>query len=615
MPKSSILIGLSLLFCSATWAQDPYRVAGRKAFNARDAVLEGALEDGDRLGSSFAPLGSSPTGPGGLLMAAGLRGVDVPGRPNSGEVWLINIRPNGNSQRVGRFGAADIPELSAMAGLGDAMAGLGDLDGDGISELAVSAPFDLVAGLTDLGSVYICYLSAEGELKRYRRITNGSGGLSTSFISPESRFGTAVASVGDLNGDGTPDLAVSAPADNIGGIPTGGAVYLLFLDTAGMVIQTRTINALTPPLVGRIANSDLFGSSLAWLGDLDGSGSGGYLAVGSPEADDRGRVHLLKLSSTGDVLLNREIRSDLPSLSGLLDGGDLFGYALANIGDLNGDGLPDLAVSAPGDDDSEDGGPNKGAVYLLYLREDGFPQYVSKISETSGNLGIDLSPSDFFASAVASPGDVDSDGLPDLIIGARNKSVDGERTGIFYLLKQAFCRPPGNPTASIESATSLTLSWSESPGASGYVLQTRIQGSSGWNTQTVFSSALNIDTLEPGETYDWRVFTGCGSLTSFFTERLSVTMPSERSAGLSAQYRPGSRTLIWQLDDAPEGQGELRLWASDGRLIHAQALTVSGGMESGSAQLERELAPGLYLLEWNHLHQERLLIPLPVSGH
>ncbi len=615
MSKSPLLICLSLLLCSAVWAQDPYRIVGRKAFNAQHALDEGILEEGDRLGSSFAPLGSVPSGPEGLLMAVGLRGADAPGRPNAGEVWLINLRPNGNSQRVGSFGAADIPELSALAGLGEAMAGLGDLDGDGIPELAVAAPFDVVAGSPDLGSVYISYLHADGSLKRYRRITNGSGGLSPTFLSPESRFGTAVASIGDLNGDGTPDLAVSAPADNIGGVPTGGAVYLLFLDTAGTVIQTRTINALTPPLVGRIANSDLFGSSLAWLGDLDGSGAGGYLAVGSPEADERGRVHLLKLSPAGDVLLNREIRPELSTLSGLLDPGDLFGYALANIGDLNGDGIAELAISAPDDDDSEVGSaPNKGAVYLLYLRQDGFPQYVNKISETSGNLGIDINPFDFFASAVASPGDVDNDGLPDLVIGSRNKSVDGERTGIFYVLKQAFCQTPANPTATIESATSLTLSWSAPPGATGFVLQNRVQGSSSWNSQTVFSSGVNIDTLEPGETYDWRVLTGCGPQTSFFTERLSVTMPSERSGGLSGQYRPGSRELFWQFDQAVAGQGQIRLWASDGRLMHSQTQQISGGMETGSALLDSELAPGIYLLEWNRPGAERIVVPVEVSG-
>jgi len=582
-------------------AQQPYRITARKVFNVRDAVLANTLGDGDRLGSSIANLGSFPTLPAGSrLMAAGLRGADndISGELNTGAVWLLSVRQNGEMNRLALISPLDIPELGAFHGFGESVANIGDLDGDGLPELAVGAAFDPVGGATDLGSVYICFLDSVGGLRHYTRITNGLGGLPAGLIPSQSRFGSAIAPVGDLDGNGVNDMAVSAPYDNIGGVNTGGAIYLLFLDVTGMVINHRVITSTEPILNGRITNGDFFGSGMAWLGVVGGSGSG-VLAVGAWGADITGRVHLLSFTPSGTVNRSIEIGPALPLLSSALDPGDAFGFALSAVGDLNNDGITELAISAPGDDDSEDGNTDKGAVYLLYLEEDGIPLIYDKISEVSGGLDVALSSSDFFGSAIGAPGDVDLDGIPDLIIGARNRAIDGVRTGNFFLSKQLYCRQPSNPTASSSSPSAANFSWDPQPGARGYLLQTRLTGTAAWTNFTTTSNVFTVDTLEPGETYDWRVYTGCGPATSFGSAINTVTLPTLRTAVLQPQANPVQGELVLTLSAGDRSSpSTLRIWSYDGRLMHSQELPA--GSENAALTVSSSLnwPTGIYWLEW-----------------
>ena len=591
-----------LAFSSATLqAQQPYLITARKVFDVRNAVVDSILQDGDRFGASLANMGAFPSLPAGTtLMAAGLRGADnyLTGEVNSGAVWLLSVRPNGQMNRLGFISPLDIPELGPFHGFGESVAKIGDLDGDGLPELAVGAAFDPVGGTNDLGSVYICFLDSFGGLRSYTRITNGEGGLPSGLIPSLSRFGSAIAPVGDLDGNGVADLAVSAPYDNFGGLSTGGAIYLLFLNASGQVINHRVITAAEPILNGRITNGDFFGSGMAWLGTIGSSGSG-VLAVGAWGADAKGRVHLLSFTASGIVNRNVEIGSALPLLSAVLDPGDAFGFAIAPAGDLNGDGITDLAVSAPGDDDSQDGASDKGAVYLLYLQNDGLPMLFSKVSEVEGGLGVSLSSSDFFGSAIVSPGDVDQDGIPDLLIGARNKSTDGIRTGNLFLSKQLYCRIPSNPLATSGSPSSVNFTWDDQPGARGYLVQTRISGTSAWNNFTSISNILTVDTLEPGETYDWRIFTGCGSATSFGSAINTITLPTLRTAALQPLSNPVQGELVLQLaaGQRPDAS-RLRIWSYDGRLMHEQAVPTGADPATLSIGQSANWPNGIYWMEW-----------------
>ena len=300
---------------------------------------------------------------------------------------------------------------------GASLANLGDLDGDGVPELAVGATGDDDRGASS-GAVWI--LSLTPELLPERIVERHTK------ISPEDTtltddrtgdfFGASLANLGDLDGDGVPELAVGANGDDIGGANTG-AVWILFLRADGTVKDQQKISATTGGFGGTLKERDLFGSALANLGDLDGDGVP-ELAVGATGDDDgeveAGAVWILFLRADGTVKDQQKISNGIHIThdeSDPLFDNDKLGSALANLGDLDGDGVPELAVGAIGDDAQRDSeaGRDTGAVWILFLRADGTVKDQQKISATTGGFDGTLDQDDFFGSSLAKVGDLDND--------------------------------------------------------------------------------------------------------------------------------------------------------------------------------------------------------------
>src|SRR5262245_4827014 len=142
-------------------------------------------------------------------------------------------------------------------------------------------------------------------------------------------------------------------------------------DTGALLSHTK-INSTTMAGVGAVLhNGDELGDAVARLGDLDGPGpSVMALAVGAIDDDDggphRGAVYILFLNASGGVLSYRKISATKGGFTGTLDYADELGGAITNLGDLDGPGpsVCAIAVGAIGDDD---GGLDRGAVYILFL--------------------------------------------------------------------------------------------------------------------------------------------------------------------------------------------------------------------------------------------------------
>ena len=172
---------------------------------------------------------------------------------------------------------------------GRSVATLGDIDGDGISDIAVGAAGDSTGSPYDdaRGAVYILYLNWDGTAKRCAKIANNTGGGPP--LEEDDLFGAEVSLLGDLDGDGTPEIAVGAIYDDTGGSGRG-AVYVLFLNSDGTIKRYEKIAHETNggPLLSNYVN---FGLSIAPLGDLNGDGTPDFV-VGSD-----GAVHVLFLRS------------------------------------------------------------------------------------------------------------------------------------------------------------------------------------------------------------------------------------------------------------------------------------------------------------------------------
>jgi hypothetical protein len=228
------------------------------------------------------------------------------------------------------------------------------------------------------------------------------------------------------------------------------------------VASATKINGTSPFSGGR------FGRSLAFLGDMDQDGNP-ELAIGAPESygliDQSGAVWIAEIHPTTGAVVGTPRRiaggeNGFPD--GVLEHADQFGSALANAGDWDGDGKPELIVGARLDDD---GGSNRGAVFVLYLNSDGSVRQVAKISDTAGGFDGPLVNGGFFGSAVAPVGDQDGDGQTDLAVGAPFNTTSGS---VFLLFLAPACGAP-TPTCTVKAGAAGYLQIAN--GMGGFVSQ------------------------------------------------------------------------------------------------------------------------------------------------
>ena len=346
------------------------------------------------------------------------------------------------------------------ARFGESVAGLGDIDGDGYDDVAVGAP-EFGDGHT--GEVRVFRGSETGLLSASNFIKQGDSSVDA--------FGTIVAAAGDVNGDGYADLLFTGNND----------VYLYYGSASG--IDTYPY--------WHESDSGGFGTALAGVGDVNGDGYDDVV-IGSPNWDtysatDAGRVQLY-LGDSDDL-------ADTPSWTAY-GGLSLVhtGYAVSAAGDMNGDGYADFMVSTPqssgghdhyvrcyygGDGDPTIGWSSSGEHTLgLYgtalapagdVNGDGYADvmvaceawndgsaYVGRVDVHYGGSGTITGDPDWwvigeqdyehFGGAIGPAGDVNGDGLADVIIGARDYTSGQANEGraLVYLGSTIVATPTPN---------------------------------------------------------------------------------------------------------------------------------------------------------------------------
>lgn len=368
-------------------------------------------QPGEEFGATLSSIGDRD-GDGRADLVIGAPTHDLGATTDVGQVTVVSSR-TGTTLAV-RFGT------SLNQRLGTAVQGLGDSNGDGIPDFAASSPtFALNSGL-----VVVC---------------SGLTGLPLATFTgePLSEFGTALADVGDITGDGLADLAVGAPHNSP-------------LTASGTVRFFSVPHGLHGQLTG--STGARFGQSLAAIGDLNGDGHP-ELAIGSPDQPvlnfARGRVTLV------DPML-----SGAASVRWAIDGSNATGFYLGNLvaagGDLTQDGVPDLLA---GDADRialEVSGANgaflgqhtsrpfaiHAACGLGDIDGDGRADFALGLPEANfgdgrvevylgsgGSFSMDGTPGSRFGSAITGLGDVDGDGRADFAVGAPGYPVSGLMVG------------------------------------------------------------------------------------------------------------------------------------------------------------------------------------------
>jgi hypothetical protein len=358
--------------------------------------------------------------------------------PDAGRVQLID----------GATGLALLTITGDQAGdlFGYAVSAVPDLDADGKGDFVVGAP-----GLP--GS------SAKGYAKVY---SGADGSVIWSFegTDPGGQYGAAVGGTDDLMADDQPGVVIGAPAEGDGNSKAGAAyIYsgvdgsqlawipglddgdklgssvggneagslggpgsLMADDQPGVVIGASAEDNGGAGYVLLLKNSDLsliarvdgaaaqdgFGTSIASLGDVNEDGIDDIAVGAAPSGTAPGYVRIL---SGADGATLRTITTT--------DTGTGFGSQVAWVGDLSEDGIGDLAISEPGADGN---GTDAGRV-TIYSGADG-----SVVHPVHGPTGS------AFGTAVAFAGDVDGDGLTEIAVGAPTNANPGAAAGTAYVL-------------------------------------------------------------------------------------------------------------------------------------------------------------------------------------
>lgn len=281
---------------------------------------------------------------------------------------------------------------------------------------------------------------------------DGTIGFAARGIDPLHIAGRAVAGLGDVNGDGIDDVAIG---DHHYGDGRPGRVHVVFGRAGGAPwpadFELSTLDGTNGFAIDGISRGDNAGYAVSAAGDINGDGVNDIL-VGAPNAEGGGPggVHL---AGRAFVVFGRDTTAgaSFPSTIRLadLDGSttgfamegvarnDGAGQSLAALGDINGDGVDDLAVGAPGADPG--GHSYAGEVYVLFgidtTTGTRFPPSVPLSSLTGvGGLRLEGSGTGDGAFVVAGADDLNGDGMPDLAIGASEAQTTPRGPGRVYVL-------------------------------------------------------------------------------------------------------------------------------------------------------------------------------------
>ena len=311
----------------------------------------------------------------------------------------------------------------------------GDINNDGVDDLIIAAPLANRNGITFAGESYVVFGGANVGSSGVFNLSdlNGTNGFTITGFGGDS--GRSVSNAGDINNDGVDDLIIGAPFAFRNGIAQVGESYVVFGGTnvaSSGTLNLSDLNGTNGFTITGIGDIDTIGNSVSNAGDINndsiddliiGGFGKSYVVFGETNVGSGGSLNPSSLDGTNGFVIN-------------IVGNNKFSLSVSNAGDINNDGIDDLIIGTYEADPN--GKENAGQSYVIFGKKNvgsGGTFNLSNLNSTNGFAINGIAAGNESGISVSNGGDINGDGIDDLIIGASRAPANGVfQAGQTYVL-------------------------------------------------------------------------------------------------------------------------------------------------------------------------------------